>query len=58
MKNADNANAEPKSELKARISKATTANDPKVVKAVYEDWANGYDADIAGYGYVAPEITV
>lgn len=51
-------NSEPKSELKARISKATTAKDPKVVKAVYEDWAKGYDADIAGYGYVAPEITV
>ncbi|MFK7964700.1 MAG: class I SAM-dependent methyltransferase [Burkholderiaceae bacterium] len=54
MKNS----SEEKAGLKARINKATTAKDPNVVKTVYDDWADGYDADITGYGYVAPEICV
>jgi len=54
--NSKKSTASRASEISARIAQATTAEDPNVVKSVYEDWAQHYDDDITGYGYVAPAI--
>lgn len=45
-------------QLNGLIGSLLEASDSESVKAVYADWADRYDNDLNGYGYVAPQTGV
>lgn len=45
-----------KAHLDNIIGRLLVATDAEEIQSVYKDWADTYDNDLDGYGYVAPQI--
>ncbi len=46
------------SQIENKVNKLVSATNPEEVKAAYKDWADSYDDDLSGFGYVAPHVGV
>ncbi|MEM7345569.1 MAG: class I SAM-dependent methyltransferase [Chloroflexota bacterium] len=44
------------SQMNSIISRLMSTNNSEDIKQVYQDWSESYDQDVAGFGYVAPQI--